>query len=214
MKNAPSLILVLLLTASTSVAQLSEKSPSVSLINPQLPFIYITFDHVGQGAPEFDSEPAERVWLRLVNNSSVPISVGTQSIPKGRPNGEIGVADRIVRSEEVLVCATLVSGEHDPPGCSDTPPVGYLQIPEYPLADVSIAPGTNVLFSVPISHIALSGFWFIEIPFRFKSIPSNTRSSVKSNLGGEVSTSVQYGEYDIPKNHYDEFRKAWFQARE
>ena len=199
--------------ASSSLAQDAQRPTSISLIDSTLPFAYIKFDHIGTGVPEFPGEPAERLWLRLVNNSSTLISVSAQPIPKGRPNGEIGVADKIARPSGALICATLASGEHEPPGCSDTPPMGYLEIPEYPLKEVTIAPGKDALFSVPISHIALSGFWFIEIPFKFTSIPSDTRSSANSDLGGEIANSVQYADGDIPKEHYDEFRKAWFQAR-
>jgi hypothetical protein len=228
--------------ASSSPAQEAQNQPSISLNNPKLPFVYIVFDHIGTGVPQFDSEPPTRVWLRLANNSSMPISVRAQSIPTGRPRGEIGVGDQIVWVGGIGLCGTY--GEHpelpsveplvepgqktaktneqkvekaptkdEPPGCTDPRPTGYLEIPEYPLSKIVIAPGKDVLFSVPVNHIALSGFWNIEIPFLFESLPSNTRLGGDSNLGGKFSASVQYGVNDIPKNDYEKFRVAYSLAR-
>jgi hypothetical protein len=225
---------------SPTFAQETRNSPSISLKNPKLPFVYLVFDHIGPGVPEFDSEPPTRVWLRLVNNSSMPILVWTQSIPDGRPSGEVGVVDKIGRTRELLICASkgvaepelppvanlIEPGEKSaktqqqkvekapletsPPGCMDEPPVGYLDIPEYHLSKLSIDSGRDALFSLPVNHIAISGFWYIEIPFWFQSLTSDTRANGEPNLGGSVSTTVQYGLENIPKERLDEFRAAYY----
>jgi hypothetical protein len=241
MKNTLLLVIVLFSVASSSQAQEAQKPSSISLNNPKLPFVYMVFDHIGPGVPEYDSEPPTRVWLRLVNNSSMPISVWVQSIPKGRPSGEIGVADKIGAGDGGI-CGTYGEQEQepsveplvepgkktakapkqkirksptrdDPPGCTDPRPTGYAELLEYPLSRVSIPPGKDALFSVPVNHIALSGFWNIEIPFSFEFLPSDTRSNGDPNLGGKFSATVQYSVYDIPKEHYEEFRVAYSLAR-
>jgi hypothetical protein len=232
---------VLTLSISTSaLAQGTNSSPSVSLINPKLPFVYLIFDHIGPGVPEFESEPPMRIWLRLVNNSSMRIKVRTQPIPAGRPRGEVGVVDEIRRHSGVMLCAAMgtptvsepsvanklvepgekpeqvpprehvvASPETSPPGCMDEAPIGYGDIPEYQTSESYIDSGKDALFSVPSNHIAISGFWFIQIPFSFTSIPTDTRNNGNLNWGGSVSSAIEYGLYDIPKDHRDEFRAAY-----
>jgi len=52
------------------------------------PIAYLKFDHIGPGIPRGADEPAQRIWLRLVNNCRLPIVVGTISVPDGSPKGE------------------------------------------------------------------------------------------------------------------------------
>jgi hypothetical protein len=234
-----SVTLMMLSMSASAFAQGTNSSPSVSLINSKRPFVYLIFDHIGPGVPEFDSEPPTRIWLRLVNNSSMRIKVQTQAIPSGRPSGEVGVVDEIRWQSGVMICATMGTAgyepsvvnklvepgekpenlpqrkleqappETSPPGCLDKPPIGYGEIPEYHYSESYIDSGKNALFSVPANHIAISGFWFIEVPFSFASIPTDTRNNGNLNWGGSVSSAIQYGLYDIPKEHLDEFRAAY-----
>jgi hypothetical protein len=236
------LSMLFLIVSFSTIAQGTRNTSSVSLKNPQLPFVYLIFDHIGPGVPEFDGEPPTRIWLRLVNNSSLPMEVWAQHIPDGRPSGEIGVADDIGRPRGALICGLIATQpdvppvgklidpgetppkkqeqksektplETSPPGCADEPPTGYLDIPEYPLSKVVIASGKDVLFSLPVNHIALSGYWYAEIPFWFPSMPSDTRALGDSELGGEISNVVQYGIENIPKEHRDEFERAYSTGR-
>src|SRR5208283_893928 len=48
------------------------------------PFVYIAFDHAGSRQPVEQGEPDQGLWLRLVNNSALPIEVranGTATDP-------------------------------------------------------------------------------------------------------------------------------------
>ncbi len=96
----------------------------------------------------------------------------------------------------------------------DKPPAGYGDIPEYHYDSVEVAPGKDLLFTVPANHISPDGMWYMEIPYWYKSIPTGIPQNENANWGGTVAIAVQYGFWDIPSEHCDEFRTAYTSARQ
>jgi hypothetical protein len=119
------------------------------------PFVYIEFDHAGSRQPIETGEPTRGFWLRLVNNSVIPIEVeaiDTDTNPKIMLLPDI-VAPRTIRIPK--------SG-----AATEKMPVGYASGLGSPLM---IASGKDFIFSVPANHVAPS--WYMQVPFRF-SLPS------------------------------------------
>src|ERR1700688_3413551 len=51
------------------------------VINPNRPYVYLKFDHIGKGIQRWESEPTSRIWLLLTNNCRLPITVNTYGLP-------------------------------------------------------------------------------------------------------------------------------------
>ena len=61
---------------------------------------------------------------------------------------------------------------------------------------VSIGPGQEILFSIPVSH--LSERWHVEIPFDFELSPG--KGPLHSNTVGLPVMAVMYTVSDLPSN--------------
>ena len=68
---------VILIVTPISWAQRRVTNPRLSKSRPS---VYITFDHVGKIIPVSSEEPADRVWLRLHNNTRWPIILETDRV--------------------------------------------------------------------------------------------------------------------------------------
>src|ERR1700693_1105008 len=60
-------IVILALAASRSSGQ-TVATPNSFVIDPNRPYAYLKFDHIGPGIQRNEKEPRLRIWLRLVNN--------------------------------------------------------------------------------------------------------------------------------------------------
>src|ERR1700728_4517319 len=69
------------------------------IIDSSLPYVYLKFDHVGAREPVFPGEDRRGLWLRLVNNSRIPIEVGIFNPETNDPG--IGVFDEVVKNQSV-----------------------------------------------------------------------------------------------------------------
>ena len=58
------------------------------VIDPNRPYVYLKFDHIGSGIPRDESEPKTRIWLRVMNNCKIGIVVRENGTPDGSPGGE------------------------------------------------------------------------------------------------------------------------------
>jgi hypothetical protein len=64
------------------------------VINPNRAYLYIQFDHFGPGEPRNEHEAPNRVWLRLVNNSTISIGIRVNGFPEGhQPSDEVAIMD-------------------------------------------------------------------------------------------------------------------------
>ena len=75
MKLLVSLALLMALLFATGMA-----APITSgqfVIDGSKPYAYVSFDHIGDRRPAAESEESKGLWLRLVNNCNLPITIMT-----------------------------------------------------------------------------------------------------------------------------------------
>jgi hypothetical protein len=178
-------------------------SPTSFVINPNRTYIYLKFDHLGPGIPRSEDEPRTRAWLWLVNNCRVGVVVAENGTPDGSPKEErqimYDVVPTIAPSRGVIVFGAKV-GDIKPeqkkparsvPGDSEKMPRGYM---EEVGSSESIAPGEQILFSVPANHF--SERWHIEIPYTF-DLPQG-KCCRDADIGGEPKMVIEYSLWDLP----------------
>lgn len=176
------------------------------LIDANKPFVYVKFDHIGPGAPRTDDEPASRIWLRLANNCRMPIVVRANGVPDESPEDEVGLEYDVVPNRPVYMVsfsrysrprllqrtsqgAVARQKESEP----KTPkiPRGYM---EEVASTISIDPGEEILFSMPVNHLGKR--WHVEIPFEF-DLPAG-KGPRDPKTGGEPVMVVEYTLWDLP----------------
>src|SRR5271168_5348839 len=87
------LLLFSFLSASAALAQ-HQKRPLSFVIDSSKPYVYLAFDHVGKRQPLSRHEPDRGLWIRLVNNCRLPITVATFDAETGDPG--VAAADEIL----------------------------------------------------------------------------------------------------------------------
>src|SRR5580658_7716336 len=146
---------LVLLIAITVFAQ---KATLPFVIDGTKPYVYLKFDHTGPRKPVFEGEVREGLWLRLVNNSRIPIRVGT--FDPGTDEG-MGVIHEVVALRSSLYATTEPS----------KPPEGY----DMEVHSVEVLPpGKSILFSVPLNHVGPK--WYLRVQFTL---------AVSADLGGQ-----------------------------
>jgi hypothetical protein len=134
------------------------------LIDASMPFVQIIFDHAGNRRPLSEFEPPFGLWLRLKNNSRIPIRVVT--FQPGTSDPGVGVADEVM----AIKSSEMVMRSPDEAGQSSTARItagkGYSRDVGSP---ATIAPRESVLFSVPLNHVGPT--WFLRIQFEFDLPP-------------------------------------------
>lgn len=179
------------------------------VIDENRPFVYIKFDHVGPGIRWSEEEPSTRIWLHLENNCRIPIQVIANGVPDGSPKDEVGIQHKVVPNPPLRGLVTYsFPVRPKPPGVSNpeqhtsTPEVE--EMPRGYMADVgsivTIMPGKDILFSIPINH--LSERWHVEIHFEFDLPKGKGSRDPKVSLG--PSMVIEYSMEDLPP----EFRSA------
>ncbi len=147
-------IVILLVAASPQTIGSQETAKMV--LDPTKPIVYIHFDHAGPRQPVEEAEPARGLWLRLVNNSVIPVEVKTDGTD---PDGNMVVPDIVAPRFRPLP-------KSGPPPEPAKMPQGYFS----PAADLFhlqiIAPGKDLVIVLPTNHVAYG--WNIQIPFQFK----------------------------------------------
>jgi hypothetical protein len=118
------LVLVLLVAANTQgqaagTTSAPTEAAGTFRLKPALPFVYLEFDHVGEGKKGFENEPATRIWLRLVNNCRLPIVLRGELRTDSGVEGEVFLEDvRVVPNPPMF---TIVSSA--PPIEPNQPPL-------------------------------------------------------------------------------------------
>jgi hypothetical protein len=136
----------------TMLAQ-STKRDKGFLIDVNLPFVYVKFDHIGPGAPRSAEEPNSRMWLRFTNNCRIPIVVRANGVPAESPKSEVGL------EWEVVLNPVIQRIDSFPPSTKGQPQTGLNtekrtdEIPRGYMEEVAslatIGPGEEILFDVP-----------------------------------------------------------------
>jgi|HubBroStandDraft_1064217.scaffolds.fasta_scaffold146259_2 hypothetical protein len=130
-------------------------------IDPSRPYIDIVFDRYGKRSPAFEGESEVGLWLRIRNNSCVPIEVDSRRdsrAPEGRN-------DNPAR----LLVHDIVEGARFP-GDTVVQPRPVIKKPYgYPYMELvtdqqDIGPGGELLFSVPLRHV--TRLWSIAVQVR------------------------------------------------
>lgn len=170
------------------------------LIDPNRPYVYLKFDHIGKGLQRSTDEPTSRIWLRLTNNCRLPITVVISGIPVGSPKDEVGVDDNVVADRPMLI--TNTKDEQKAAAKPNTPRMPDAHLPEVGSLE-TILPGRSVLFSVPTNHVGEG--WHFEIPFSFDLPKGKGFRDPNVSLGPQMS--IAYGMYDIPPNHRAELER-------
>lgn len=153
-------------------------------IEQSKPYVYIKFDHIAKRKPLSDDEAPNGLWLRLVNNCRVPISVHFFDPGTGDPG--LGLYDEIVPLSVGISYVDASGILHDGPG-PEKAPKGYS--PETDVVSTKIIePGDNLLFSVPLRHV--SPHWFLRV--RFEVVP-------KKGPGVQPYSYVEFSWTDIPE---------------
>lgn len=173
------------------------------VINENRPFVYIKFEHIGPGIRVKEDEPDTRIWLHLTNNCRVPIEVQANGVPNGSPKDEVGLMHDVVQNRSVWgLFPSYAASAPRPPGLAK--PVEresstfVEQMPRGYMSDVgslvTIMPGKEVLFSIPINHISKQ--WHVEIPFEFELPKGIVPRDPKVSLG--PSMVISYSIWDMP----------------
>jgi hypothetical protein len=172
----------LILTLLAAGAELPPKSTGF-VIDETRPYVYIRFDHAARRKPLSRDEVPEGLWLRLVNNCSIPLSVST--FDPGTGDQGVGVFDEVIASS-VGGGYLDASGEFHGGPSHERPPKGYS-------FDVSsstiVAPGEALLFSVPRNHVSQN--WHLRVQFELEP--------AKKGLGPQPYSFVDFTWTMIPE---------------
>jgi hypothetical protein len=180
MKN----IVVALFLFATSIH--AQSAATSFVLNQSNAYAYLQFDHVGPRKPIQEGEPAQGLWLRLVNNCKVPIMVRTYGITTGDPG--VGVFDEVIPFPPILE----IHSDLDQPSVSKAHP--QQKIPQGYDAELAsmttIFPGKSLLFSVPRDHVSRD--WFMRVKI--------TLDVSKPSVGIGPFTELDFLESQIPAN--------------
>jgi SAM-dependent methyltransferase len=149
---------ILLVVAAVTVALTQEKPDNVA-VDPSEAYVYIAFDHVGERKPVLKGEVPQALWLRLVNNCRLPITVAVFNLGTGSGVSETGVYYDILPAESGSLDARSIEQRHwwrkekQPRGPAMSVGSSVRTLP----------PGGSLLFSVPINHVSPN--WYLRVPF-------------------------------------------------
>jgi hypothetical protein len=137
------LALIITLGALLLPTAYAQKAPFVR--DASKPYAYLQFDHVGKRKPIRSEESTEGLWLKFVNNSNVPIEVG--SFDPGTSDAGIGLVDEVVPYSNPGVRSQSVK-----------PPEGYSG---EVYSSMTVQPGDAVLFCVPREQVSKQ--WYLRV---------------------------------------------------
>jgi hypothetical protein len=153
------------------------------VIDQTKPYVYIRFDHEGTRVPVLEGESTKGLWLRLVNNCRVPISV--LSNDTRTQNAGVVINYEVVANDGGPVPKLVGPGSSSSEQSETKPPGGYSF---HVGSRTVIAPGETLLFSVPANQVNPS--WFVRATFKLE--PNKNRVP-------QPSSEVDFTWNDIPK---------------
>ena len=134
------------------------------VLNPAKPYVYIQFDHIGSRKPLRKGENDTGLWLRIVNNCRVPITVPTFGLTSDAPGA--GVLDEVIPSEvpmAIIADAEPIATEASQKAGADKARVAPQGYSAEVYSMTRILPGKELLFSVPLNHVGDA--WFMRVRF-------------------------------------------------
>jgi hypothetical protein len=174
-------------------------SPSSFIIDPNRPYVYLKFGHIGSGIPRDESEPKTRIWLRVMKNCKMAIVVRENGTPDGSPTDERQIMYEVAPTVEPMrIDAVVPTRNRKRTKSEETPSADLKKMPQGYMGEVgsteSIPPGEGILFSIPVNH--LSERWHIEIPYDFDS--PQGKCCRDPNVGGQPHMVDDYELWDLP----------------
>ena len=165
------------------------------LIDPSKHYVYLEFDHVGERTPLLAGETNKGLWLRLVDNCRVPITVAIFNSENA--DQSVGVYDEVVpvitRGPLPIVHfparAQRQTTSVEPP--KEEMPQGY-SFPDA-FSTTTISPGDSLLFNLPLNHVGPS--WYLQVQFYF-ALPGE-------GYGTGPYSVVSFDWQDIPQRFRD-----------
>jgi hypothetical protein len=146
---------IMILSVAVSPQTTKSQTTAKVVLDTTKPIVYLQIDHAGPRKPAEDDEPARGLWLRLVNNSVLPIEVKTDGTD---PDGNMVVPDIVApRFRPLPKSGPRPGPARMPQGYFSGSDVYHLQI---------IDPGKDLVIVLPANHLAYG--WNIQIPFQFK----------------------------------------------
>lgn len=160
------------------------------VIDSSRPCVYIEFQRVAKRKPLSDEEVSTGVWLRLKNNTRVPIQVMT--FDPGTGDQETGVMDEVVQINSTVGFRSSGNQAQSVTFEAAGSPKGYS-------VDVGstavIGPGESLPFSVPLNHVGPT--WYLRVRFEFDLPPTTA--------GRQPYSFVDFSWADVPAKD----RGAW-----
>lgn len=168
------------------VSSAADDNISNFVIDPSRPYVYLTFDHIGPRKPTQVNDSNVGIWLRLVNNSHIPLVVVTFGLTTGDPGPGVYyevIPDVTAKVSEGAAVAESRSGcPGRPAGMPDGLPGAGLQ------STTVISPGHDLLFGVPRDSVGPE--WFLRVKCALR---------VGSNRAGPGPyTELDFFEHQIP----------------
>lgn len=135
------------------------------VIDSSRPYAYLAFDHIGPRKPTQASDSNVGLWLRLVNNSRIPLVVATFGLTTGDPGAGVYyevVPDVIAKvSENEAVDGSRTDCPSRPSGMPNGLPGSELQ------SATVVSPGHELLFGVPRNSVGQE--WFLRVKCALKA---------------------------------------------
>ena len=178
-------IRALSLVICLSIASIAQEKPTDFVLDSSMPYVYLKFDHVGPRTPLLPGEDPEGLWLRIVNNCRVPISV--RSFGMTPDNQGISVFDEVIPARSAGVEIHHDISVEDPPAKQPMKPLPHGYSAEL-YSTIQILPGKDLLISVPRNHVSRDWFMRVTIALDFD----------KSSRGVGPRTELDFFEDLIP----------------
>ncbi len=100
------------------------------LIDPSKTYVYLEVDHVGPRKPLRDGEPETGIWLRLKNNSTLPVVIIGSGVPAESADEALWVEDEVVPNKPSTGTESMGAAIGYQPGQED-------------LTDIFLSPNVN-----------------------------------------------------------------------
>jgi hypothetical protein len=171
-----------------SPAILAQSVQENFLVDKSKPFVYIVFERRSTENPQFGGDDPHRLFLRVINNCSIPIRfTGSTANP-----GPGILVDHDVLPEPELSGEAIVLPPDTVKSLNKDRESALKRMPEGQSAHLGesfrLDPGQSLLVNLPRNHV--SPYWFTKIGFDFVLEPSPH--------GPSPSMSIFFTEQDIP----------------
>ncbi|MGB7623825.1 MAG: hypothetical protein WBN92_15880 [Terriglobia bacterium] len=130
----------------------AQQRPTTWAVDPTRPYVELLFDHIGPRTPARPGERAEGIWLRLNNNSGIPIEIAV-----GTGSHEVLVDHAVIKVPDDF----LIEREHETGQRVASCSAGYQSGDVH--SALRLEPAKTLIFSIPLNHVTKDCFVRIEV---------------------------------------------------